>query len=308
MLDGEGQSGPDTGDTSQAGEAKTTLTGDEAVLAELQSKLESEEADDDTREGEVVEGQSDDDELEDWEDDGKTRKVPKSLKPHLMRDKDYRQKTMEVAEHRKAVEAEKARVEAEAKFHRENVREVAKLVHLDEQLMAYEKVDWDKLFRENKDQHQYHMNKFQMLERQRNSLAGELQQKQQQKASEAQQETAKRYETSLARIAKEIPGWSDELAGKLNEYAVKQGYTLEELQEHVLHPQRVSTIHKAYLFDQLMARTRAKAPKTEAPEIVPVPKIATRRSPGNPMPQDSDPIDVWMRKERERMRKKSASA
>lgn len=292
MLDGEGQPGPDTGDTPQGGEAKTTLTGDEAVLAELQSKLESEEADDGAQEGDAGDGQSDDDELEDWEDDGKTRKVPKSLKPHLMREKDYRQKTMEVAEHRKAVEAQKAAVESEAKFHRENVREVAKLVTLDEQLSAFRAITperWAEIERTNPTQAASLSRQFNLLKDQRENLVGELQQKQQQKASEAQQETAKRYATSLARIAKEIPGWSDELAGKLNEYAVKQGYTLDELQEHVLHPQRVSTIHKAYLFDQLMARTRAKTKPEAAPVVTVVPNITSRRAPAVKDPNKMSP-------------------
>lgn len=300
-IDDTGQSGPTSG-TPGSGEAKTTPSAEDAALAELQEQLEAEAA-----EGDLAEGQADGDDADDLEDGDKKARVPKWVKDGYLRHKDYTQKTMTAAEERKAVEAERAKIAAEAKFHREQVAEVAKLVTLDEQLAAYEKLDWDGLFAQNKEQHQYHQSRFQMLERQRNKLAGELQQKQMQKASETQQELAKRYETSLARIAKEIPNWSDETAGKLNAYAVDKGFTLEELQEHVLHPHRVSTIHKAYLYDQLMARTRAKAKQSDTPAAIqPVPTMTTRRSPGSPLPQDSDDIDTWVRKERQRVQKMRA--
>jgi hypothetical protein len=220
------------------------------------------------------------DELEDWEDEGKTYKVPKALKPRLMKDADYTRKTMEVAETRKAVEAQKAEVEETAKFHRENVREVAKLIHIDEQLEAFRALtreQWNALKPEDAMRLQTEMN---LLKDQRERAVGELQQKQQQALEKQRDTTAKQYQDSLARIAKEIPGWSDELAGKLNGYATSKGFTLDELQMLVLKPHAVGTLHKAFLYDQLVAKQRAKAAKpVEEPAPVPVQTVGQRRTP-----------------------------
>jgi hypothetical protein len=145
-----------------------------------------------------------------------------------------------------------------------------------------------------------------LLRSQRDRLAGDLQQKAQQKAHETQQETAKRLEASLARIAKDIPSWSDELAGKLTDYGVENGLSIDDLEEMRFHPSRVKTLHKAYMFDQLMARTRAKAKQPEQSVVEPVQTIRPRRAPQSSLPQDSDSPEEWVRKEKARMQRMRA--
>lgn len=301
MLDGEGQPGPDTGDTPQGGEAKTTLTGDEAVLAQLQSEIEADEADSGAREGEADDGQPEGDDADDLEDGEKKARVPKWVKEGYLRHQDYTKKTMSAAEQLKAVEAEKTRVAEVEKFNTENLEVITDIRHIDRQLAAYDKLNWEELLQKDAKQHQYHLGKLQLLERQRNQLIGDLQQKQHQALEKQRVESAKLAEDSLARIAKKIPGWSDELAGKLNTYATANGFSMDELQGFI--PKKnadayVSTLHKAYLFDQLMAKTRAKAaPSKDVPAPVPVPKLSSRRSPNSsPEPLDSDPPDVWLKK------------
>jgi hypothetical protein len=265
--------------------------GDKAsVTPEIELELDAETAGDGQVEGA-------DDELEDWEDEGKTYKVPKALKPRLMKDADYTRKTTEVAETRKAIEAQKAEVEETAKFHRENIATVAKLVNLDEQLAAFRAItpeQWASMDAEKASKLQIKMN---LLKDQKEGLVGELQQKQREALEKQRSATAKQYEDSISRIAKEIPGWSDELAGKLNAYAMGKGYTEEQLRSMVLQPQAVSTLHKAYQYDQLVAKQRAKAKQSAAePEPTPVPKVGARRAPPSSEPLDTDPPDVWLRK------------
>src|ERR1044072_211867 len=99
-----------TVDTSPKPGAETPAV--EATETETELELEPEAVGDDQAEGS-------EDELEDWEEEGKTYKVPKPLKSHLLRNRDYTSKTQELAATRKEVEAERERVAEEAKFHRE---------------------------------------------------------------------------------------------------------------------------------------------------------------------------------------------
>ena len=259
---------------------------------ELEELLEAETAE----EGQV---EGADDELEDWEEEGKKYKVSKALKPRLMKDADYTRKTMEVAEKRKAIEAREAEINAESEFRRENFKDVARLQRLDEQIEAIGKIpqeQWEKLTPEKSAEL---TRRLLLAKDQRDRLAGDLYQKSQQKALKAQQEKAKRIEDGLTQIAKEIPGWSDELAGKLNAYGVDSGYTLDELEDMAATPSRVKTLHKAFLYDQLVAKQRARATTAAAadtPAPTPVPKVGARRSPPSSEPLDSDPPDVWKAK------------
>lgn len=283
---------------SPAPEAETTAPGGD-VSTQPELELDPEAVGDDQALA--------DDESEDWEKEGKTYKIPKALKQDLMFQRDYTQKTQAVAEKERAVEAQRAEVEETAKFHRENVKEIAKLVTLDEQLAAYERLDWTALFQQDQGQHQYHLGQMQMLERQRGKLLNELQMKQHQALEQQRASSAKLYEDGMARVAKKIPGWSDELAGRLNAYAADNGFSLDELQSFI--PRRnaeayVGTLHKAYLYDQLVAKQRAKAkPDESSAPLTPVPTVGTRRSTSSPLPSDRDDVDTWMRKEAARVAK-----
>lgn len=300
MLDGEGQPGPDTGDT-QGGEAKTTLTGDEAVLAELESKLNEEvqaEVGDDQAGGDQSE-----DELEDYELDGKTHKVPKALKPHLMREADYTRSKQQLAEEKKALEAQREADKAATKLDQELLGDTLKLHGIRERLAALQNLtpqQWAEVETKNPQQASRLTRELTLLKTQHDTLEGEIRQKQHQALETQRAQTAKQAEESLARIAKKIPGWSDDLAGKLNQYATGNGFSLEELQDFIPRKNAdayVSTLHKAYLFDQLMAKMRAKAPAKGESAIVPPPKISSRRAPNSSTePLDTDPPEVWLKK------------
>lgn len=303
MDDTEGQPAPEQKSPAPAAE---TAQGDDDVLAELESTLSESEGSDAAVDDQAAAG-SEDEELEDFEDGGKKAKLPKWVKARVMQQADYTRKTTAVAEERKAVEAERKAIAEEARFHRENVVAVAKLVGLDEQLEAFRKIapeQWDAMPAEQAAKLQ---TKFNLLKDQRERAVGELQQKQHQALEKQRQSDAKQYEDGLARIAKKVPGWSDELAGKLNDYATGIGIPLDELQGIVPRKNSeayVDALRKAMLFDQLMARTRAKAKQPEAAEpIQPVPTVRPRRSPASPLPQDSDSMEDWVRKEKARMRK-----
>ena len=306
--------GNTTNDTPQGEAAKTAPTGDEAVLAELEADLDEQEAETGVGNDQTEGGQSEDDEVEDFELGGKAYKVPKALKLHLMRDADYTRSKQSLAEERKALEAERESHKASAKLDEELMRDTFRLHGMRERLSALQNLtpqQWAEIEQQAPQQATALTRELSLLKVQHDSLAGEIQQKQHQALEKQTAERSKLVQDSVARIAKRIPGWSDEKAGKLNEYAVNKGISLEELQE--LLPRKnadayVEVLHNAFMYDQLMARTRAKASKTEAPQPVVIQNVSARRSsPATPMPQDSDDMATWVRKEQARLRKRASA-
>src|SRR3954468_9858746 len=95
-------------------------------------------------EGEHAEAAVED--LEDIELEGKQYRVPKDLKDGYLRQADYTRKTQEVAEQRKAVEEREKAFQDQARLHQEHIKDVAKLVTLDEQIEKYQKYDWNTAF------------------------------------------------------------------------------------------------------------------------------------------------------------------
>jgi hypothetical protein len=272
--------------------AETPAGGVPSETPELELELESEGL----AEGEQPEGEGD--EFEDWEHDGKAYKVPKPLKPHLMRDKDYTQSKQQLAEQRKAAEAERKAFADEQKFFRDNMKAAAGITAMNDKLAAFEAItdeQWSKI--DPAKANEMHM-KYTRLKGARDRALGELQSKEREALDKQRETDAKRREDGFAAITKAIPSWSDDHASKLNGYAVEQGYTLEELEQMPLTPHAVVALDKAYRYDQLVAKQRAKAKQSSAaePTPVPVPKVATRRSAPSSEPLDSDPPDVWLRK------------
>jgi Asp-tRNA(Asn)/Glu-tRNA(Gln) amidotransferase A subunit family amidase len=235
----------------------------------------------------------DDDGMEEIEHEGLKAKVPKELKEAFMRHRDYTQKTQEVADLRRQAEAQAAEVQRQAQFHQQHLAEVARVVSIDSQLSEYQKVDWQTLIAQNPQQALSLDRQMRELQGQRAELVQGLTQKQQQQALMEQQETARRIQDGQRELQRDIKGWSPELATKLTEYSKKLGFPSEVI-ARVTQPAFVKAIHKAYLYDQLVAQRSAKPP---APPAQPVSRVGARASTAV-VDMDKLPADEW-RKARE---------
>ena len=91
------------------------------------------------------EGQATEPELEDVEINGKTYRVPKDVAPHLMMQADYTRKTQEVAEIRKAVEAQRAEIQREAELNQAMIDDIAQARAVDARLQALQRVNWNEV-------------------------------------------------------------------------------------------------------------------------------------------------------------------
>ena len=75
--------------------------------------------------------------------DGEVHALPAALKGAFFRQADYTRKTQELAEHRRALEAEREAFAQEAAAGRGASRDRLRLIALDEHLAEFEGVDWD---------------------------------------------------------------------------------------------------------------------------------------------------------------------
>jgi len=225
--------------------------------------------------------------------EGAKFKVPLALKDALLRQADYTRKTQEVAETRKSLETREAEFNQRTKDHMDNLKDVSRLVALDERLDAYKKLDWESLRNSDPLRSQELFQQYQLLKDERTEIAGSLSAKSQQAAIEQQRETAKKLEQANVELAKEIPNWSPDTAKKLFDFGAKElGFTQHEL-SGITDKRVVMALHLAWIGQQLTAKQRAAtaAQKTVAEPVSQVGGKATPR----PGVRDDMSTDAWMK-------------
>lgn len=246
---------------------------EEVEETEVQDTAEEEvESETDT---ELEESQPEDDD-EEIEHNGERYKVPKALKPLLMFQQDYTKKTQEVAEVRKAVEAERVAFNEQRELYQAHFQEVAAITNIENQLQQFVNVDWQKLIDDDPVQAMKLDRQYQSLKEAHAQTVGKIQQAQQQMALSKQQETVKRVEQAKQALAEEFNGWTPEVASELTPY-------LKSYERLGMSDQLLSALHngeygalpivwarKAQLYDQLVQKTAKK------PQLKPPPKPVTK--------------------------------
>jgi hypothetical protein len=262
------------------------VTTNPAELPQLQTEqavgaeVETEQTDSEATEGEAPQQ---DDDSEEFEYEGLKAKLPKPLAEALRKGTllhaDYTKKTQAAAEERRALEARKSEIDQHATAQREYIADLAKLHGVDEQLQAYQKVDWDRLYAEDRDQGDTHWRRFSMLKDQRATLAYQVSEKEQKRQSDAQQATAKRYEEAAAILARDVPGWGKQLLERIEEYGTNQGYSRSDLVERAADPRDVKILNKARLYDELIAKQQKAQKPLPEKQTAPVSTLTTGRAP-----------------------------
>jgi len=207
-------------------------------------------------------------EFDEIEYDGEKFSVPKKLKDGFLMQSDYTRKTQEVAEQRKAIEAERETVKQRAEAERANIRDVAAIISLDERLAQYDKIDWHAFGNENPIDAGERFRERTMLMEHRGRLVAELQQKEQQRAHEASQEFDKRYAETNETLHKTIPGWNTELAGKLRNFAKTSGLSDADIRTLATNVPMVKLLHKAFVGSEVI---NAKTTAAQEPKVEPKP-------------------------------------
>lgn len=182
--------------------------------------------------------------------DGELYEVPPALKDKIMLQADYTRKTQEVAEQRKQVEQAQAQLQQAAQMQQQSLAEYAQLVALDNQLQAYNNVDWNALYEQDPAEFVRAKEAVRDLKDTRTNLASQITAQQQAQHEQQNQIRLQAIQEGQKVLAREIPQWNTELATTLNRFAVEKfGFTPEEVNQ-VIDPRVVKLLHKAYLHEK----------------------------------------------------------
>lgn len=174
--------------------------------------------------------QPQDDDTEEVEHEGQKYKLPKPLKGALLMQQDYTKKTQELAEQRRAHEAATQSFAQTQQFQAEFLQEYGTITALDRAIEQYRSTDWNTLRAQNHDAAQQRWFEYQQLKDARDTAASELSTKVTKRQSESAAQAAKRSEDLRASLARDIPGYSPELAGKMQEFGARElGFTPQEI-------------------------------------------------------------------------------
>jgi hypothetical protein len=276
-------------------EIASTLTDNDGV--EPQEQL----LDDD---GNPIEQEAEDEEEIDLDDDLKL-KLPKSqaekLRLAAMRQADYTRKTQELAEARKAFEAERQSM-SQADEREWTAR--ADIAAIDRQLAQFAKVDWNQWNDSDPFEAQKAFMQFSQLKDARTNAHSFLEQVRTEREANQQQETAKRIAEGAAELARDIPGWSPDLSAKLQDYGAKAFNLSKDDFDKITDPRAVKLLYWAHKGHQ--AEEAAKKAKTleKQQEVTPAAKTGRGSTPPTGL-DDRLSQEEWLRRRNADLRKKA---
>lgn len=202
--------------------------------------------------------------------DGKTVELSKEELAEAykngLRQSDYTKKTMEVAEQRKAAEAEIAKAQQERYEYAVNLQKMA--AQLEGALEQQSQIDWQALLESDPVEYLKQQNLYQ----QRQAAYQNTLSQQQQLAAQAQADQAQARQAYLAQqqeaLLAKLPDWKDAAKAQAEKSAIAQylkdtGFE-DDLISQVADHRQVLIARKAMLYDQMMSKAQAAAKKVAA--------------------------------------------
>jgi len=213
--------------------------------------------------------------------DGELVEVPKKYEQYFLRQKDYTQKTQEVATQRKELEVRYGQVESKwrefqfAESIQADVQKAEQLGAQADQYHQYLKANIDNLSSSDIEKIRFAIDD---ARRERDQIVQSVQGKQQEFQQAQEQSLKELLNKGTEVLRSKIPGWSQEHQKQVRDYALSQGFTEQEL-GNVYDPREVEILWKAAQYDNLQkGKTAAVRKVKDAPAIKPKSR--------NPMPDD----------------------
>jgi hypothetical protein len=187
---------------------------------------------------------------------------------------DYTQKTQQVAEQRKELEAYAQQIQMQEQAFQQQVQlnnvlieDVAKITTLDQQLSQYSNVNWQELSDNDFVEAQKHFFTYNQLQQERSQLVSQFEAKKQQIAAQQSQLMADRVAKGKEVLAKEIPGWSQETTQQLVTVGKEYGFSDAELNS-IVDPRHVKVLHDAMQWRKLQQNSSVKKKVSSAKPVV----------------------------------------
>jgi FtsZ-binding cell division protein ZapB len=170
---------------------------------------------------------------------------------------DYTQKTQQVAEQRKELEAYAEQIKMQEQAFQEQmqlnnvlIEDVAKITALDQQLNQYANVNWQQLSDSDFVEAQKLFFTYNQLQQERSSLVSQFEAKKQEVVSKQTQLMAEKIAKGKEILAKEIPNWSPETNQALLSTGKDYGFSDAELNS-IVDPRHVKVLHDAMQWRKL---------------------------------------------------------
>ena len=299
---------PDETPASEGEEQSSEADPEEFELEEGEDAGEEEEGHEDGDDDGDEDGEGDEPELEEYELDGKTYKIPPDLKPLLMKNADYTQKSQVNAEIKKDLLQQRETLQQQAQIQQALAADYADLHSTGKDLAQYQNVNWDQYEAQDPQQAQQHWRRYQQLKESYQQKAGVIQQKQHQAATTIQQQEAERYQKFQKSLAEKFSDWSDQVGTELTQFVGRYNIQPADVSKirdvgHVELIRDAKAYHdlKAKL-DQQQATAKKRKPK---PEAKPLAKPSAKgRGPARKGLDDSMSAEAWAAKRNEEIRKK----
>jgi len=207
------------------------------------------------------------DNLVEVEFEGKTYSVPPEIQKSLLRQADYSRQSQVVAAAKKdyaqRIESADKLIEGAEKF----AEVIAEGKALDAQIKSFDGMDWTALERDDPARASLLAVKLLQLQQARASIDGKAQAIERDLADGRSKDQAAKQAEMLKVLAKEFPGWGEEAGTRVTTYAIKAGFTPDEIRNFT-DPKLVLALEKARKFDAIQdGKNKALAQTREAQPV-----------------------------------------
>jgi len=205
-----------------------------------------------------------------YEYEGAKFKLPKPLEKALMQQKDYTQKTQELAEQRRMVEAKDHQIRLatmEQTFSQEVANERQQIAMFDAALASAKDTNWGSMSTDEAFRTKLQLDQW---KEQREALDKTIQARRGEFDNKVRAEISKYREQAVETLKKSIPNWSDDVAKQVRDHALQEGYTEAELGS-LFDPRWARSLWKAAQYDQIKGKASEAVNTAKAQPVKPSP-------------------------------------
>ncbi|HEY3695149.1 hypothetical protein [Phenylobacterium sp.] len=228
------------------------------------------------------------------EHEGEVYEVPAALQNAFLAQTDYAQKMQALSGHARELDTRHHALGRAAELAEQALADRAQLHVLDLHLATYQGVDWNGLAAEDPQRAELLWRQFQETQAVRAEFAQVVAHSHDRRRLDAEREKAQQFASAGQVLAREIEGWSPDVANKLVEYAAAFGVTLDELRE-VADPRLWRILHRAQQGDEA-AQRQATADSTAQIQAVRPAVTVTGAAAGSGGVRDELGAAEWMRR------------
>lgn len=205
-----------------------------------------------------------------YELDGAKYVLPKTLEKAVMQQKDYTQKTQELAEQRRLIEARDAQIRLsmlDQSFSQEVAMERQQISMFDAALESAKTTDWAKMSTDEIIRYKLQIDQW---KEHRDALQKQIDLKRGEFDNKVKAEIDQYREKAMDTLKKSIPNWSDDMAKQVRSHALQDGYTEAEVNA-LNDPRIIRSLWKAAQYDQMKAKASSAVKQVKDQPVKPTP-------------------------------------